>query len=134
MVNFFTAVFYQPILNLVVAIYNILPGHDIGWTIVILTVIIKAVLYPLSKKAIEGQKSLQNLQPKLEEIKKKHAGDKEASSRAMMELYRQEKVSPLSSCLPLLIQLPFFWAIFKVFRDELMGKSLIMIYPFISNP
>ncbi len=134
MVHFFTTIFYQPILNLVVFIYNLLPNHDIGWTIIILTIIVKIILYPLSKKSIEGQKALQELQPKLEEIKKKYADNKEAMSRAMMDLYKQEKVNPLSSCLPLLLQLPFFWAIFRVFRDELTGKALILIYPFIHNP
>ncbi len=134
MAHFFTTIFYQPILNLVVLIYNYLPNHDIGWTIIILTIIIKVILYPLSKKSIEGQKALQGLQPKLEEIKKKYADNKEAMSRAMMNLYKQEKVNPLSSCLPLLLQLPFFWAIFRVFRDELTGKALILIYPFIHNP
>lgn len=134
MVNIFTTIFYQPILNLVIFIYNYLPGHDIGLTIVILTVIIKLILYPLSKKSIEGQKSLQSLQPKLDAIKREYADNKEGMSRAMMELYKKEKVNPLSSCLPLLIQLPFFWAIFRVFRDELLGKTLFLVYPFISNP
>lgn len=134
MANIFTTIFYQPILNLLVWIYNIIPGHDIGLAIIVLTVIVKIVLYPLSKKSLEGQRSLQTLQPKLDEIKKKFANDKEAQSRAMMELYKQEKVNPLSSCLPLLIQLPFFWAIFRVFRDELSGKAVILVYSFISNP
>jgi len=134
MVNIFTAIFYQPILNLLVWIYNIIPGHDIGLAIIVLTVIVKIILFPLSKKAIEGQRSLQSLQPKLDEIKKKFADDKEAQSRAMMELYKQEKVNPLSSCLPLLIQLPFFWAIFRVFRDELSGKAVLLVYSFVSNP
>lgn len=134
MANIFTTIFYQPILNLLVWIYNIIPGHDIGLAIIVLTIIVKIVLYPLSKKSLEGQRSLQTLQPKLDEIKKKFANDKEAQSRAMMELYKQEKVNPLSSCLPLLIQLPFFWAIFRVFRDELSGKAVILVYSFISNP
>lgn len=134
MANIFTTIFYQPILNLLVWIYNIIPGHDIGLAIIVLTVIVKIVLYPLSKKSLEGQRSLQTLQPKLDEIKKKFANDKEAQSRAMMELYKQEKVNPLSSCLPLLIQLPFFWAIFRVFRDELSGKAVVLVYSFINNP
>jgi len=134
MANFFETIFYQPILNLLVLIYNIVPGHDIGIAIIVLTLVVKLVLYPLSKKALEGQKALQNLQPKLDEIKKKYVDDKEGMSRAMMELYKQEKVNPLSSCLPLLIQLPFFWAIFKVFRDELSGKAITLLYSFIANP
>jgi YidC/Oxa1 family membrane protein insertase len=132
--NIFSTIFYQPILNLLVFIYNTIPGHDIGLAIIILTVVIKVILYPLSKKSLEGQRSLQNLQPKLEEIKKKFAGDKEGQSKAMMELYKQEKVNPLSSCLPLLIQLPFFWAIFRVFRDELSGKAIALVYSFVHNP
>ncbi len=134
MAHLFEVIFYQPILNLLVAIYNFLPGHDVGIVIIILTIIVRGILYPLSKKAIEAQKSLQNLQPKLEEIKRAHADNKEAASRAMMDLYKQEKVNPLSSCLPLIIQLPFFWAIFRVFRDELTGKALTLVYPFIMNP
>lgn len=58
----------------------------------------------------------------------------EGSGRAMMDLYKKETGTPLSSCLPLLIQLPFFWAIFRVFKDELQGKTLVLIYPFIYNP
>ncbi|WKZ24798.1 MAG: YidC/Oxa1 family membrane protein insertase [Patescibacteria group bacterium] len=132
--GFFNTFFYEPILNLLVFIYNTLPGSDIGWSIVILTIVIKLILYPLSKKSIESQKALQDLQPKIEEIKRKYKDDKEAMSKAMMDLYKTEKVNPLSSCLPLLIQLPFFWAIFRVFNDELSGKTLDMIYPFIVNP
>lgn len=134
MANFFETIFYQPILNLLVWIYNVIPGHDVGLAIIGLTIVVKLVLYPLSKKSLQGQRALQNLQPKLDEIKKKYADDKEAMSRAMMELYKQEKVNPLSSCLPLLIQLPFFWAIFRVFRDELSGKAITLLYPFIANP
>jgi YidC/Oxa1 family membrane protein insertase len=132
--NLFVVIFYQPILNLLVFIYNYVPGHDIGLAIIVLTIIVKLVLYPLSKKSIEGQRSLQNIQPKLEEIKKQYANNKEELSRAMMELYKKEKVNPLSSCLPLLIQLPFFWAIFRVFRDELAGKATVLVYSFIAHP
>ncbi|MEK7203318.1 MAG: YidC/Oxa1 family membrane protein insertase, partial [Patescibacteria group bacterium] len=65
MSNFFHVVFYQPILNLLVFIYNIIPGHDIGLAIIIMTVLIKLILLPLSRQAIESQKSLQTLQPKI---------------------------------------------------------------------
>lgn len=132
--NFFEIIFYQPILNLLVWLYNLVPGHDVAWAVIGLTIIVKLVLYPLSQKSLQSQKALQSLQPKLDEIKKRYKDDKEGQSRAMMELYKQEKVNPLSSCLPLLIQLPFFWAIFRVFRDELSGKAIILLYPFIANP
>jgi len=134
MSQIFTVVFYQPILNLLVFLYNIVPGHDIGLAIIIMTVVIKLILLPLSKQSIKSQKALQEIQPKIDEIKKKYADKKEEQGKAMMELYKQEKVNPFSSCLPLLIQLPFLWAVFKVFRAGLSGQSLELVYSFIYRP
>ena len=131
----FQVIFYQPILNLLVFLYNILPGHDIGLAIIITTILIKLLLLPLSKQSIKSQKALQEIQPKIEELKKRHAANKEAQAKALMELYKQEKINPLSSCLPLLIQLPFFWAVFQVFNNGfLAGKSLELVYNFINRP
>ncbi|MFA5359814.1 MAG: YidC/Oxa1 family membrane protein insertase [Patescibacteria group bacterium] len=134
MSEIFNLIFYQPILNLLVFLYNIVPGHDIGVAIIIMTVIIKLILLPLSKQSIKSQASLQELQPKIEEIKKKYADKKEEQGRAMMQLYKENKVNPFSSCLPLLIQLPFLWAVFMVFRDGLSGQSLNLVYSFIYQP
>jgi len=134
MSQIFNAIFYQPILNLLVFLYNIVPGHDIGVAIIIMTIIIKLILLPLSKQSIKSQKSLQELQPKIDEIKKTYANNKEEQGRAMMQLYKQEKVNPFSSCLPLLIQLPFLWAVFMVFRAGLSGQSLNLVYSFIYRP
>jgi YidC/Oxa1 family membrane protein insertase len=134
MSNIFTIIFYQPILNLLVFIYNIVPGHDLGVTIIILTIIIKIILLPLSKQSIKSQKALQEIQPKIDEIKKTYAKDKEAMSKAMMQLYKDSKVNPFSSCLPLLIQLPFLFAVFRVFRTGLSNGSLGLVYSFIYRP
>ncbi|MFA6460608.1 MAG: YidC/Oxa1 family membrane protein insertase [Patescibacteria group bacterium] len=132
----FTTIFYQPVLNLLIWLYNIVPGHDIALAILALTVIIKAILWPLSAKSIASQKAMQTIQPKIDALKKKYPDpkDKEAMTKEMMALYKEEKVNPFSSCLPLLIQLPFFWAIFKVFRDEFTGKASGLVYPFLVNP
>ena len=134
MSQIFNVIFYQPILNLLVFLYNIVPGHDIGLAIILMTVIIKLILLPLSKQSIKSQKALQEIQPKIDEIKKKFADKKEEQGRAMMELYKQEKVNPFSSCLPLLIQLPFLWAVFMVFRAGLSNGSLDQVYSFIYKP
>lgn len=130
--NLFQTIFYQPILNLLVFLYNNL--GDLGLAIVFLTLIIKLILLPLSKKSIKSQKALQDLQPKIDELKAKFKGDKQAMSVALMALYKQNKVNPFSSCLPLLIQLPFFIAIFKVFRDGFAQNHLDLLYPFVGNP
>jgi YidC/Oxa1 family membrane protein insertase len=130
----FHVIFYQPILNLLVFLYNIIPGHDIGLAIIAMTVIIKVVLLPLSKQSIKSQKALQGLQPKIDELKKKYVSNKEELGRAMMRLYKEEKINPFSSCLPMLIQLPFLWAVFIVFRDGLSNQALKGIYSFIPQP
>lgn len=129
----FQTLFYQPILNLLIFLYNNVPGNDLGIAIILLTVVIKVVLLPLSRKALTSQKALQELQPKIEEIKKKHKDSREKMSRAMMDLYKNNKVNPFSSCLPLLIQLPFLFAVFRVFRDGL-DNNLSLVYSFISQP
>jgi YidC/Oxa1 family membrane protein insertase len=131
--HLFTIIFYQPILNLLVWLYNVIPGHDIGIAIVLLTIIIRVLLFPLSKKSIESQKALQDMQPKIEEIKKQFPG-KEEQGKAMIKLYQENKINPLSSCLPLLIQLPFLIAVYQVFMAGLKGNSLNLVYPFISRP
>ncbi len=134
MSSVFQTIFYQPVLNLLVFIYNTVPGHDLGVSIVLLTVIIKLILLPLSKQSIKAQKALQELQPKINEIKKQYADKKEEMGRAMMALYKENKVNPFSSCLPVLIQLPFLLAVFRVFRDGFANGSLDLVYPFIARP
>jgi YidC/Oxa1 family membrane protein insertase len=134
MSQLFNVLFYQPILNLLVFIYNTIPGHDLGVTIIILTIIIKLILLPLSKKSITSQKALQDLQPKIEALKQKYSQNKEEMGRQMMQLYKENKINPFSSCLPLLVQFPFLLAVFQVFRDGFNQRSQNLIYPFISRP
>jgi len=132
--NPFVILFYQPILNLLVWLHNIIPGNDIGWAIIGLTIIIKIILFPLSAKSLKSQKALQEIQPKVEALKAKFKDNKEAMGKEMMNLYRNEKVSPFSSCLPLLIQFPFLIAIYQVLRDGIQDGSLDRLYSFVSRP
>jgi len=130
----FNLIFYQPLFNLLIFFYNIIPGNDIGVAIIILTILIRIILYPLSLQSIKSQKALQDLQPKLDALKEKYKDKKEELAQAMIKLYKEEKVNPFSSCLPLLIQLPFLIAVYKVFQSGLNGSSLNLLYPFIHNP
>jgi len=127
-------VFYVPILNLLVWLYDVIPGQDLGVAIILLTLLIKFILYPLNKKAIISQKALQDLQPKLDALKQQYKDDREGQAKAMMELYKTEKINPASSCLPLLVQLPFLIAVYQVFRTGIQHGSLELLYPFISDP
>jgi len=130
----FNLIFYQPLLNFLVWLYNILPGNDIGLAIIILTITIRVLLFPLFYQSIKSQKALQEIQPKVEELKKKYKDEKEKMAQELMNLYKEEKVNPFSSCLPLLIQLPFLIAVYQVFRHGLNSESLELLYPFVANP
>ncbi len=122
---------YQPILNVLVFLYN--NTLDLGVAIILLTVIIKIALWPLSQKAIKSQTELQAIQPKIDELKEKYKDNKAVLGQATMDLYKEHKINPLSSCLPLLIQLPFLFAVFKVLRVGLQQES-DLIYYFLAKP
>lgn len=107
--------------------------QDLGIAIILLTTIIKLILWPLSRKSIKSQKALQELQPKIDELKTKYKGDQQAMGKELMALYKKYKVNPFSSCLPLLIQFPVFIAIYRVFREDL-NKHLDLVYSFLTRP
>lgn len=132
--DIYNAILYHPLINILVFFYNIIPGHDLGIAIILLTILIKIILWPFFGQSIRAQKAMQSLQPKIDEIKEKFKDQKEKQAAAMMELYQKEKINPLSSCLPLLIQLPILIAVYRVFMTGLSGKALESIYPFINNP
>lgn len=112
-----------------------MPGHDLGIAIIILTLIVRLVLYPLSKKSIQYQKELQEINPEIEKIKEKYKDDKEKMGPELMKLYKDRKVNPFSSCLPMLIQLPFLFAIYRVFWNGLQDEnSMEALYSFVQNP
>lgn len=131
--HLFTLVIYNPILNLLIFLYNVVPGHDIGVAIILITLLIRLLLAPFMHKSLKGQKAMSALQPKLNELREKHKDNKEAQAKAMMDLYKDNKVNPLGSCLPLLIQLPILIALYQVLRHALSGH-LGGLYHFVHNP
>lgn len=130
----FKEFFFRPLLNGLVFLYNVVPPHDFGIAIISLTLLIRLVLYPLTKKTIESQKAIAAIQPHLAEIKEKHKGDKEKEVKETMELYKKHKVNPMSGCLPILIQLPVLIALFRVFQKVLDPQALNGLYFFVGNP
>lgn len=131
----FHVVLYQPILNIFVFLYNIIPGHDIGVVILLITLLVRAAVYPLMSSSIKSQKAVQDLQPKIKEIKEQYKTDQQKQAMMTMQLYKENKVNPFASCLPLLVQLPILIALYMVMRDGLVSDNLgSNIYPFIFNP
>lgn len=134
LVNIFDITLYYPLFNLLVVIYNYLPGHDFGIAIIVLTIIIRVILYPLSVKALNSQRALQKLQPQIQEIQRKYKNDKEAQAKETLELYKKEKINPFSGLLLALVQLPVLIALYRVFWNGLKTEELAHLYGFVANP
>jgi len=130
----FNVVLYQPLFNSLVLLYNFIPGHDFGIAVIVLTLVIKIALYPLSLKSVESQRVMQKFQPKIQEIQKKYKDDKEKQAKEMMELYKTEKINPFSGLFLALIQLPILIALYSVFWNGLKPEQLTNLYGFVSNP
>lgn len=133
----FSEIIYKPLYNILIFLYNIIPGHDFGIAIIAATIILKAVLIPLSKKQIESQKKLQDLQPKIKEIQEKHKNDKEKQTKAMLEFYKKNKTNPFSGCFPLIVQLIFFIAFYRIIINISSAELIIKgadLYSFVFNP
>lgn len=132
--NIFFTVLYQPLFNLLVWLYDVIPGNDIGYAIIAMTAIIRLALLPMSGQSLKSQKAMQDLQPKVNEIKARTKDNKEQQAKELMELYKQEKVNPLSSCLPLIVQLVILLALYQVLSAGLNSTSLEALYTFVPNP
>ena len=137
MVTIFHELIYQPLYNVLIFIYDIVPGGDFGVAIIIVTILLKSILIPLSKKQIQSQKRMQEIQPRLKEIQDKHKNDKERQTKEVMTFYKENKVNPFSGCLPIIVQLVFLIAIYRVIIN-ISNAGLIIdgkdLYSFIKNP
>src|SRR4030043_1112543 len=116
--NIFNQVLYEPIFKFLVFLYNNIPGHDLGVVIIILTLIIRIILFPLSQKSIKSQMRMAQFKDQIKDIQNKYKS-KEEQSRELMKFYKENKINPFSGCLPLIIQLPILLALYRVFINVL---------------
>jgi YidC/Oxa1 family membrane protein insertase len=130
----FNTILYQPLFNILVALYQYIPGQDFGVAVIILTLLIKFILYPFGNKAIRSQKALTDIQPKLKEIQEKYKNDKEKQVKETLELYKREKINPFSSLVPVLVQIPVLIALYKLFWGGLKMENMNLLYGFMKIP
>jgi YidC/Oxa1 family membrane protein insertase len=131
--NIFDLIIVQPIFNVLLFIYGILPGHDFGLSIIIFTILVRLALWPLIKKQLHQTKLMRKVQPELKKLKARTKGDRQAEAKLMMELYRERGIKPFSSIGVLLIQLPIFIALFQVISiiTQHSDKIAKYVYGFI---
>ena len=107
---------------------------NFGVSIIIVTILIKIALLPLTLKQDKSMKEMKKLQPELEKIKQKYANDKQMLNIKTMELYREHKVNPMGGCLPILIQLPILFALFGVLRSGIIPADSSFLWMKLVEP
>ena len=131
----FNLIFTFPIFNGLVVLYHLF--GDLGLSIVVLTLIIKLILFPLTLQQLKSMKANQALQPQLTEIRKKYANDQQTQMMQIQALYKEYGVNPMAGCLPMFIQLPVLYGLFNALRSGIGTNSLKTlnenIYPFIQH-
>ena len=120
-VGWIIKIFAVPIMWLLPKMYNIIPNY--GLVIIIFSLLVKVITWPLTKKSVKSMAAMRELQPKIEELKKKHKNNPQALNREMMKLYKEMGINPLSGCLPFLPQMPLFFALFAVFRSTILLRQ-----------
>ncbi len=133
MKTLFHTIFFQPMYNALVFLVDILPGGSVGLAVIILTLLVKFVLFPLSQKSVVTQVKMRKLEPELKRVKELHKNNQQELARVTMELYKKEGVNPFSGCFLLLLQLPIIFALYYVFLAGLKFDKTLL-YSFVSLP
>lgn len=132
--GFFSTFFYQPLYNTLVGLLSIVPGANIGIAIIVLTIIVRTVLLPLSHKSVVAQAKMRDLAPQIEKLKEKHKDNRQEHAIKTMELYREHGINPFSGFFLVLIQLPIIFALYFVFFKGLPILNAEHLYSFIHLP
>jgi YidC/Oxa1 family membrane protein insertase len=134
-VSLFTLIIVQPIFNLLVLIYNLIPGHNFGLAIIVFTIIVRLLLWPLVKKQLHQAKVMRKVQPELKRIKKAANGDRQKESMMMMELYKERGINPFGSIGVLILQIPILIGLYSGLRRVVDDPHQLVTfsYPWIQH-
>ncbi len=128
----FDLLLYQPLFNLLIGLY-LLAFRDLGLAIILLTVLVRLLLYPLFYKMFKNQTIMQRLQPEMKRVQERYKDNKEEQAKAMMELYRHHNINPFSSIGLIVLQLPILIALYQVFLYGLKEEALTGLYAFLPS-
>lgn len=130
--SFWMNFFYEPLYNALVFLISHVPWSDVGIAVVVLTILVKVITFPLTQKSLKSQIKMREIEPELENIKKQFP-NKEEQAKKTFELYKKNNINPLSGCLVLIIQLPILIALYKVFYSGFTFNESLM-YSFVHYP
>jgi YidC/Oxa1 family membrane protein insertase len=126
----FRTVISKPLFNLLVFFTQTVPGKSFGVAIILVTILVRLLLFIPNQKSLQSQRKLQKLQPQMQAIRKKYAKNQQMIAMKTMELYRTAKVNPMSSCLPMILQLPMLLGVYYIVQDGLSPHLRFLLYPF----
>lgn len=130
----FTTLLVRPLFNILFSLYAIIPGHDFGLAIIVLTLLVRILLWPLVSRQLHSQKVMQQLQPEVARVRKEAKGDRQKETAMLMELYKEKGTSPFAPILPMLIQLPLLIAFYAGLRDSIKPEKIGQLaYPFVQH-
>ncbi len=133
--DIFHTIIYNPLYNALIALLGVGSWVDVGIAVIVLTVVVKMALFPLSLKAARTQRIMKELEKPMKEIREKYKDNREEQGRKLLDLYRENKVYPFSSFLVLFIQLPVILGLYFVFlKGGLPDVDVTILYNFVSNP
>lgn len=134
MAYFFQQILYRPIFNILIFFYENFAWHDLGIAIILTTLLIRFILYPLFHTGAKQQMMMQRIQPKVKKIQEMHKNDMQKQSAALMELYKEHGVNPFSSIFLLIVQIPIMLAFYWVVRSGFGVAQFSNLYSFIPQP
>lgn len=135
MTAFFTAFIYNPLYNGLIFLVSVVPWHDVGLAVILLTLLVKFILFPLDKRAKIMQMKVKAITPQVEAIKAKHKEDSQAQTLAMLALYKEHDIRPFASLVGLFVQIPIIFGLYYVFwKGGLPVVHADVLYSFVHVP
>ncbi len=135
MISFFKLTIYTPIYNGLVFLIDILPGGDVGFAVILITILVKMVLFPLSFKAYATQLAMRGFNEEISTIKNKFKNDRNKQAEAIMNFYKEKKINPFASVLLILIQIPVVISLYYVFYKGILPDiNAELLYSFVPVP
>lgn len=135
MIAFLKIIIYIPLYNTLMLVLGVLPIADVGIAVIILTILVKVILYPLAKKTSITQLRMKEKQSELDEIKEKYKDNREEQALKIMDFYKRYKINPFGSFITIFIQIPIIYSLYHIFlHSGLPIVDVNMLYPFIHIP
>jgi YidC/Oxa1 family membrane protein insertase len=134
-VTLFNAVIYNPLYNGLVYLDGIIPTHDVGIAVILLTIVVRIIVYPLSRRAVQAQLDMKKVAPDIAKLRDKYKDDKQGESKAIFALYKERGIHPFASFLLVLVQFPVLIGLYWVFsRGGLPTVDITRLYSFVHVP